>query len=194
MKFPSLSRSLRQPLLCLSFLLLLPASAPSAHEGHDDEAKPAAASPAAQGLPQRFSLSSAHYELVGVLSGQELTLYLDHADDNRPVQGAQLSLSIGGQMLKPEAHGEAGEFELALAAPLKPGSLDLSAVVQLEGRSEQLQGKLELLPQQAAADEAQAKPRARLWWAAALLGSLALALLAWRSARRVGAGKAGAAA
>lgn len=188
MKFySSLVRSVPQQLLCLS--LLLPAAAAWAHEGHEAAPKPVAAAPADQGAPQRFALSSANYELVGVLNGQELRLYLDHAADNRPVQDAQLSLELGGQQFKPEAHGEAGEFELALAAPPKPGSWPIQALVHSQGRSEVLKGSLEVASPSPAGAPAGHKFSPGL--AAALLGATALAALAWRGSRRLVARKNG---
>lgn len=193
MKNESIFGSACQRLLCLS-LLLLPAGALWAHEGHEAEPKTGAASPAAEGAPQRFSLSSANYELVGVLNGHDLTLFLDHAADNRPVQGAQLSLALGGQQLKPEPHGEAGEFELVLAARPTPGSWPVQAVVQIQGQSEVLKGSLELLPLSHAAAPLGPKPSPSFLFAAALLGSAAVALLAWLTSRRLAARKNGASA
>ena len=69
--------------------LLLGSSATWAGDGHDHgEAAPA---PAAAALP-RFAAVSDDFELVGVLNGQRLTLYLDHAADNRPVTDGELTL------------------------------------------------------------------------------------------------------
>ncbi len=60
-----------------------------AGDGHDHgDAPPAASGPA---LP-RFAAVSDLFELVGVLDGKRLTLYLDHAADNRPVKDAKLEL------------------------------------------------------------------------------------------------------
>ena len=82
-----------------------------AGEGHDHGEAPAAA--AGSALP-RFSAGSELFELVGVLNGKQLTLYLDHAASNAPVKDAKLELELGGRKLSPKAHGE-GEFELTLA-------------------------------------------------------------------------------
>lgn len=77
--------------------LLLGSSATWAGDGHDHgEAAPA---PAAAALP-RFAAVSDDFELVGVLNGQRLTLYLDHAADNRPVTDGELTLELGGQQVK----------------------------------------------------------------------------------------------
>ena len=74
-----------------------------------------AAAPA-QAAP-RFTLDSELFELVGVVNGHTLALYLDRADDNRPVPGAQLELELAGQRLPVTPVGD-GEYRAELAAPL----------------------------------------------------------------------------
>ena len=70
-----------------------------AGEGHDHgDAAPAAVG---QALP-RFSAVSETFELVGVLNGKQITLYLDRFADNSPVRGAQIELEIGGAKFKAE--------------------------------------------------------------------------------------------
>ena len=57
-----------------------------AGDGHDHgDAAPAATGTA---LP-RFAAVSETFELVGVLDGKQVTLYLDRFADNAPVRGAQ---------------------------------------------------------------------------------------------------------
>ena len=45
------------------------------------------------------------FELVGVLSGKQITLYLDRFADNSPVRDAQIELEIGGAKFKAEKQG-----------------------------------------------------------------------------------------
>lgn len=106
-------------------LAVLPALA---DEGHDDA--PAAATGSA--LP-RFAAVSSDLELVGVLNGQRLALYLDHAADNRPVQNAKVELEIGGKAVAVAPHGDAGEFEATLAQPLPEGDTAVMATVTVGG-------------------------------------------------------------
>lgn len=95
-----------------------------AGEGHDHgDAAPTSTGPA---LP-RFTAVSETFELVGVLNGKQITLYLDRAADNAPVTDAQIELEIAGAKLKAEKHEDA--FEIVLAAEPKPGVLPITATV-----------------------------------------------------------------
>ena len=96
-----------------------------AGEGHDHgDAAPAAVG---QALP-RFSAVSETFELVGVLSGKQITLYLDRFGDNSPVRGAQIELEIGGAKFKAEKQGE-DEYEVVLPEAPKEGVLPVTATV-----------------------------------------------------------------
>lgn len=111
-----------------------------AGEGHDhgDEA-PSAAGPA---LP-RFTATSDLFELVGVLDGKRLTLYLDRAADNSPVKDARLELELAGAKVKVEPHGE-GEFEVLLAEAPKEGVMAVTATVMAGNDSDLLAGELDI--------------------------------------------------
>jgi hypothetical protein len=127
--------------------LLLPPLA-RAGDGHDHgDAGPVATGPA---LP-RFAAVSETFELVGVLSGKRITLYLDRAADNAPVTDAQIELEIAGAKLKAEKHEEA--YEVVLAAEPKPGVLPITATVTAGKEVDLLAGELDL-HEEAHADEA----------------------------------------
>jgi hypothetical protein len=159
-------------------------------EGHDHgDAAPAAVG---QALP-RFSAVSETFELVGVLSGKQITLYLDRFADNSPVRGAQIELEIGGAKFKAMKQGE-DEYEVVLAEAPKPGVLPVTATVTAGNEADLLAGELDI-HEAAHADEA---AHTHSWteyagWGAG--GLAALALLAWggrrvMSARSVHAGGA----
>lgn len=87
-------------LLCAALFTTAPAWA---GEGHDHgETAPAAVG---QALP-RFSAVSETFELVGVLSGKQITLYLDRFSDNSPVRDAQIEFEIGNAKFKADKQGE----------------------------------------------------------------------------------------
>ena len=89
--------------LCLASVLLGNALPVIAGDGHDHgDTAPAATGTA---LP-RFAAVSETFELVGVLDGKQVTLYLDRFVDNTPVRGAQIELEIDGTKFKAEAHGD----------------------------------------------------------------------------------------
>ena len=140
-----------------------------AGDGHDHgDAPPAATGPA---LP-RFAAVSEQFELVGVLDGKRLTLYLDHASDNRPVTDAKLELEVGGAKLPVQPHGE-GEFEATLNAEPKEGVLAVTATVVAGSDSDLLAGELDIHHEEPAA-VAKTSP----WMAYAAWGIAALAALA----------------
>ena len=96
-----------------------------ADDGHDHGDAPTAAVGPAK---PRFTAASESFELVGVVSGKNIALYLDRAADNSPVKDAKLELAFGDTKLVVKPHGE-GEFEATLAEALKPGEYAVTATV-----------------------------------------------------------------
>lgn len=171
---------MKTPLLlaACTALALLAASPSFADEGHDH----GPAAPASVALP-RFAAVSESFELVGVLSGKQLTLYLDRADDNSPVRGAQIELDIAGAKYQAQPHGEA-EYEVVLPAAPQPGVVAIAATVTAGNEADLLAGELDLHEAApAAAAQAPAWKRYGPWAAGAVAG---LAVLAW-AVRRMAA-------
>jgi hypothetical protein len=170
---------------------MLIASPTWAGPGHDHgDAAPAAVGEA---LP-RFTAVSETFELVGVLSGQQITLYLDRFADNSPVRGAQIELEIGGVKLNAVKLGD-DDYEVVLPEAPKPGVLPVTATVTAGNEADLLAGELDI-HEEAHADQA---PHTHSWteyagWVAA--GIAALGLLVWGGRRAVHARsvRAGAAA
>src|SRR5262249_52922864 len=71
----------------------------SAHEGQEAGPPVAGATPS---LP-RLATASEAYELVAVLNGERLTIYLDRFDDNSPVTDATITVLVEGQQVPAEA-------------------------------------------------------------------------------------------
>jgi hypothetical protein len=161
-----------------------------AGEGHDHgEAAPAPTGPA---LP-RFAAVSETFELVGVLDGRQITLYLDRAADNTPVTDAQIELEIAGAKLKAEKHDEV--FEVTLAAEPKPGVLPITATVTAGPEIDLLAGELDL-HEDAHGDEA---AHGHSWkevagWAAAAVAALVALVFVGRRVAAARQRRAGAAA
>jgi hypothetical protein len=150
-----------------------------AGEGHDHgDANPATAG---QALP-RFSAVSEIFELVGVLSGKQITLYLDRFADNSPVRDAQIELEIGGAKFKAEKHGD-DEYEVVLPDALKPGVVPVAATVIAGIETDLLVGELDI-HEDAHADEGDA---VRSWvkYAGWLAGGVAVLVMLLWSGRRV---------
>lgn len=163
-------------------LLLMATGAATADDGHGHDAPAASTGPA---LP-RFTAASEIFELVGVLNGKQLTLYLDRFADNSPVRDAQLDLEIDGVKVQAAPHGE-GEFEAELAEAPKAGVLSVSATVVTGKESDLLAGELDI--HEAAHTDSVASPsrwqRIGIWGLGALFG---LGLLIW-IARRMAAAR-----
>ena len=155
----------------------MPAVAGPGHD-HGDEA-PAAGG--AQALP-RFTAVSELFELVGVLKGRELTLYLDRSDTNAPVKDVKLDIEFAGAPLKLEQRGP-GEFSATLAAAPKPGVIPVMATVIAGTETDLLAGNFDL--HDSHADAKSAAPhgwkRYAQWIAG---GGVLLALAALGVARR----------
>ncbi len=172
------SPKLPAALLVAAILVAPPARA---GEGHDHgDAAPAAVG---QALP-RFSAVSEAFELVGVLSGKQITLYLDRFADNSPVRGAQIELEIGGAKFKAEKQGE-DEYEVVMPNEPNPGVLPVTATITAGNETDLLAGELDI-HEEAHAEEAVAT---HSWtenagWGAG--GVAVLVLLLWGGRRVMG--------
>ncbi|WP_231403515.1 hypothetical protein [Diaphorobacter sp. JS3051] len=155
-------------LAVLSVVAALSLSLPArAHDGHDDAA-PVAAGPS---LP-RFTAVSDDFELVGVLNGKEITLYLDRASDNAPVTDAQIELEIGGKKHTAKKHEDV--YEVELAAEPATGVLPITATVMVGSESDLLAGELDRHEVAHNDTTAPAKPWTRYAaWAAGIAAALA---------------------
>ena len=196
--------------ICRAALLvvLLLAFRVQAHDGETHDARPTEATGAAaaiaplQSLSQaRLSASSETFELVGVLQGRTLTLWLDRFADNTPVLGARLRLDIAGQVIEARADGEVYRIELPRA--IGPGSVPVVATIVTPDTSDLLTAELSMPPSgpQSAApdtlppsDAAAQTPSAlleRLPASALMLGA-AMALLTGLIGWLIGRGRSGA--
>ena len=158
--------------------------------GHDHgDAAPTPSGPA----QPRFSAVSEAFELVGVLNGKQLTLYLDRATDNAPVTGAQIELEIAGTKFKAEVHDDT--YDVVLPEAPKLGVLPITATVTAGAEVDLLAGEFDLHEDAHAGEAAHTHGWTEYaGWAAA--GLVALAVLVFIG-RRVAArrqGQAGAAA
>lgn len=165
----------------LTAVLCVIAASASAHEGGEHgNAEPDATTSTAP----RFVAVSAQFELVGVLDGRQLTLYLDHAANNAPVEGATLELDIGGVKVPVQAHGS-GEFEATLAKAPGDGVTAVTATVIAAGESDLLAGELDIHAAANAHDAGGGGWQRYLPWGVAALFALLAALLGARRRRPV---------
>lgn len=128
--------------LALLSVLLSPAMAGEGHD-HGDEAPAGAAGPA---LP-RFAAVSEAFELVGIVNGKHLAIYLGRFEDNSPVPDAKLELEVGGKKVPVAVHAP-GEYEATLPEELKPGVTPVTVMLELKGETDLLAGEIDIHEQE----------------------------------------------
>jgi hypothetical protein len=104
---------LLQLMVALTFIISPTSYAGPGHD-HGDE-KPNQQQ--AQTLP-RFYAESDLYEVVGVINGKEITLYLDRYSSNELVKGAKIEIDLDGSKISSEPHGD-GEYLFRLKNKIK---------------------------------------------------------------------------
>ncbi len=173
--------------LTLALLVSLAGPAWAADEhGHDHDAPAAAAGPA---LP-RFEAVSEAFELVGVVNGKQLAIYLDRFDDNSPVEGAKLELEVGGKKVPVNVHAP-GEYEATLSEELKPGVTPVTVTLEVKGETDILAGEVDIHEGEHTEAVAIGWRPYVAWGAAALVAlGLAAAVLRKRASRRALGGAA----
>lgn len=116
------------------FMMIFFAAAGYTHEGHDhgDEAP----LPAADVAP-RFEARGDLFELVGILDGKALWLYLDKADSNEPIEQASIEIESGSFKGKAVA-SSGGAFKLMAPALAQPGQHALTITVEAGGETDLL--------------------------------------------------------
>jgi hypothetical protein len=156
-------------------LALLPVSV-FADEGHGESpsALPAALAP-------RVEAHSEGFELVGVLEGEKLTLYLDRFATNEPVTDAAIEIESGAFKAAAQPGGE-GVYTASAAALAKPGQYPLVFTIRAASETDLLNGTLGVLQPPAASSH----PRDWTGWLVWLAGALvALAGIAWLWRRKM---------
>jgi len=122
----------------VSFGLMGLSAVGGAHEGHDEAAEPAVATPAAP----RLAAEGADLELVATAHEHTLTLYLDRIATNAPVHGA--TIDVMGDGIPRQTAKEIGNGTYALEADWvhEPGVRALTFVVAADGVADLLAGVL----------------------------------------------------
>lgn len=124
----------------------------AAHEGHD--AGPPAVENPTSGQPRTVATSE-DYEIVALLKGSELLVYVDRFSDNSPLTQGTLTVTIGTDEIRAETV-TGGVFKLQSAALQKPGKHELIFSVQENEKSDLLIASLEVPA--SAHDETEAAP------------------------------------
>ena len=128
--------------LCTALFLAFAATAPStAHEGHDLATVEAGGASRSQ---PRLVVDSESYELVAVLEGQGLTIYLDRFGDNSPVTDAKVAVTVNEETVAAETEAD-GTYSLISPQFVRGGLFELVFDIKAPETDDLLIGKL-LLP------------------------------------------------
>jgi hypothetical protein len=127
---PGLFHNARVAALCCVAGMVLSLSALFAHEGHDDDATRSALTSSTY---PRISANSELYELVGIVRGERLSIYLDHLATNESVSDAKVRVTVGdaepvdaeptenGIYTIPFARGRTGSVEVVFSVTAASG-------------------------------------------------------------------------
>lgn len=133
-----ISKKLVTTLLWLSAALF--SAGAVAGPGHDHGDAPAEA--ASTATPRFYAVSDV-FELVGLVDGKRVTVYLDRFADNSPVSDARVDLEIGGIKVALQA-GAAGVLEGTLERTFGNGMFPVVANVTAGRDVDLLAGELDL--------------------------------------------------
>ncbi|KAB2943593.1 MAG: efflux RND transporter periplasmic adaptor subunit [Hyphomicrobium sp.] len=128
------------PKALLSALVFALASPALAHEGHD-HGPPAVELPTSN--QPRAIAASEDYEIVAVLKGEELFIYVDRFADNSPVTEARLTVTFGTTDIQTKLMPD-GVFKLESRELRRPGKHELIFAVEEGSKSDLLITSLEV--------------------------------------------------
>jgi RND family efflux transporter MFP subunit len=119
--------------VALALLLLAPTLL--AHDGHDHSEAPQTKGPSV--ASPRVTAVSERYQLVGIVEGEVLVIYLDRAGDNSPVTAATLEVSLDGEPHKAELQEKSATYEVTAPLLRKSGQHEVLVTIA-EGEAHDL--------------------------------------------------------
>ena len=128
-------------LTSIAALVLIP-SVSRAHEGHDhdDSARAALAS----STYPRVTAQSELYEVVGILKGDRLLIYLDRSATNEPVTDAKVKVTIGDGEAIDAAPAENGTYAVSSRRLTGAGSVEVIFAITASSGDDLLVGAMTL--------------------------------------------------
>jgi len=140
---PGLFHNARVAALCCVAGVFLSLSTPFAHEGgHEDD--DATRSALASSTYPRVTAHSELYELVGILRGERLSIYLDHFATNESVSDAKVKVAIGDAQPVDAEPTENGIYTISFPGLTRTGSLEVVFSITATSGDDLLVGPLTL--------------------------------------------------
>ena len=166
--------------LCALFAVASAMASPGAHGPNGEHLDgPAGAGAGAASTMPRIETFTEAFELLGHLSGGELSIMIDRYETNEPVLNATLEVQYQDLTAKATFHADQGDYavddKIFLAAISKPGAHALLFTLTAGADSDLLEGTLTVAPA-AAPHQDRHWPRRR--WLLAGATGVALAALA----------------
>ncbi len=128
--------------LCCVAGVFLSLSVPFAHEGHEDD--DATRSALASSTYPRVTAQSELYELVGIVKGERLSIYLDHVATNEPIADAKVKVAIADAEPVDAASAEKGVYTTSFPRSARSGSIEIVFSVTAASGDDLLVGPLTL--------------------------------------------------
>jgi RND family efflux transporter MFP subunit len=138
---PGLFHNARIAALCCVVGIVLSLSAPFAHEGHDDDATSSAL---ASSTYPRVAAHSELYELVGIVRGERLSIYINHFATNESVSGAKIRVAIADAEPVDAEPTENGIYTISFPRLARTGSVEIVFSVTATSGDDLLVGALTL--------------------------------------------------
>lgn len=173
------------PIIAFAFLSSFAIASPG-HDHSHDEAPQAATGPAAP----RFEAHSDLFEVVGVLSESELSVFVDRFADNAPVLKAKVELESGKTQGVGQFHEDHGDYSFDAKPFQKPGSYPISLTITAGDDVDILAGNLVVTNDAASHnhDESSSHIKRSGLWIGGLIGLAAAIFFARRLYSRRNAG------
>ena len=168
--------------VCIAFSL--PPIAARADAGHD-HAAPVASGVAGTNVP-RVEARSDLFEIVGVVDGGAMKIFLDRYATNEPVPNAKIDIEAGPLKGSAEPNPD-GTNAFKHAGLTRPGQVPVTFTIVAGGDSDLLAGELVVADPNAATAQANDSPLRKRWWwvAGGLLVFAGIASARWSRRQRV---------
>ncbi len=165
--------------LVIAALVLTVTPASFAGGDHDHDAAPRTSG----ALSPRFAARSAAFEVVGVLQGDALPLYVDRFDDNAPVLGAKVEIESGAFRAVGTFHADSGDYRFAAATFKEPGSYPIQITITADRVTDLLAADFVVPDPHAGHDHSQ-DDALLITWGLGGAGVVLVALAGWWMVRR----------